>query len=60
MVAVEGKAVNPGSGAALYCWLLLLLLLLLLVVVLVSVVVVTVVVVISSTYRAVVPRDLKA
>ena len=55
---MEGKAVNPGSGAALYCWLLLLLLLL--VVVLVSVVVVTVVVVISSTYRAVVPRDLKA
>ena len=58
VVAVEGKAVNPGSGAALYCWLVLLLLLL--VVVLVSVVVVTVVVVISSTYRAVVPRDLKA
>ena len=57
VVAVEGKAVNPGSGAALYCWLLLLLLL---VVVLVSVVVVAVVVVISSTYRAVIPRDLKA
>ena len=57
VVAVEGKAVNPGSGAALYCWLLLLLLL---VVVLVSVVGVAVVVVISSTYRAVIPRDLKA